>query len=190
MSPSNYNSSDFNAGEFDRLFCRTYERLVNWCRRAVWGGLGDAEDFVHDAYLRSRRRWIASQQSRDHAEAFLFRSLRWVIADAIRRRPAQASMEGVAPASVSNPQREVLARDSLHSALSAVEGELCRGLMIGRTKQQLCQDFTISPGALAVRLTRARQKLERYLDSSRVRRLQSRSAPLNCKPVRGAAPDR
>lgn len=184
MTRDNANSSDF-----DRLFCGTYERLVNWCRRVAWRGLGDAEDFVHDAYLRSRRSWVASKRSTQRAEAFLFRSLRWVIADAIRHRRTQVPVEGIDRASTANPVREALAREALPSALTAIESELCRGLMLGRTKQQLCRDLTISPGALAVRLTRARQKLERYLDSRNVRRLQSRSAPLNCKPVRCAAPD-
>lgn len=155
-----------NSSDFDRLFCRTYERLVNWCRQVAWRGLGDAEDFVHDAYLRSRRNWIASKRSTHRAEAFLFRSLRWVIADAIRRRRTQVPVEGIDRANTSNSLREALAREALLSAITAAELELCRGLMLGRTKKQLCRDLTISPGALAVRITRARQKLIRYFTAT------------------------
>lgn len=166
MSQSIPYSSDFNAREFDRFFCGAYERLVIWCRRLVRRSLGDAEDFVHEAYLRSRRRWLAARQSRDHAEAFLFRSLRWAVADAIRSRRPQASFDVTAVKSPSNPQHEVLAKDSLRSVLSPAESELCRGLMSGRTKGTLCQEMGLSPGALAVRLTRARQKLVRYFDAT------------------------
>ena len=158
--PTGLHSSDFPAPELDRLFLCNYDRLLAFsrknCRR-----LGDAEDFVHEAYLRSRRRWNAVRTSEARPEAYLFRALRWALADALRRQRRVSVLD---PAELETRLRP---RGEDHTAcdvsLPPEDRALFRSLMAGRTKDELCRELHVSPGALAVRICRAKKKLEACL---------------------------
>ena len=151
----------------DAAFGRSYGRLVSWCRRHVWRGLGEPEEFVHQAYLRSRRHWAEERRSTGREEAYFFKALRWVVADALRQRHRQrqglADYRGTGTGAGASPVRELIAREAMDSVLTAREREVCAGLIRGRSTRQLCDELAVSPAALAVRACRARQKLSRFL---------------------------
>ena len=174
MPYSKSSSSEFADPAMDNLFCLSYSRLVSWCHRHVDRGLGDAEEFVHQAYLRSRNCWSSALRSPDHAEAYFFRSLRWVVADAARKRIRERIGLARAPRSGANataPIRELIARESLERDLTHAERTVCLGLLAGRSESQLVRELRITRGALAVRASRARQTLLRSLElGTRIRR--------------------
>lgn len=149
--------------DLDRLFLIHYERLVRVSRRKA-RGLGDAEEFVHEAYLRSRRRWSAARRSQVCPESYLFRSLNWVIADTRRRSRATSScVECATPAPT--PDQIAVIRDSFENGLAPAERHLFNHLMAGRSIKGMCRELRITPGALAVRIHRARRKLMRLLEA-------------------------
>jgi RNA polymerase sigma factor (sigma-70 family) len=160
MMPTGPHSSVFPAPELDRLFLRNYDRLLAFsrknCRR-----LGDAEDFVHEAYLRSRRRWNAVRISEARPEAYLFRALRWALADALRRKRRETVLD---PAEL---ETQLRARSegttTIDAEIPPEDRNLFRSLLAGRTKDEMCRELHVSPGALAVRICRAKKKLEACL---------------------------
>jgi DNA-directed RNA polymerase specialized sigma24 family protein len=151
----------------DAAFGRSYTRLISWCRRHVRRNLGDPEDFVHQAYLRSRRRWATARRSQHREEAYFFRALRWVVTDAMRkrarRREGMAAYQPAAPASAAGPVGELIAREAVDAALTPGERAVCSGLLAGRSRRQLCDALAVTPAALAVRACRARRKLREFL---------------------------
>ena len=162
MPNAKSSSSEFADPALDAAFCESYRLLVSWCRRHVWRGLGDAEEFVHQAYLRSRNCWSSDRRSAEHTQAYFFRSLRWVVADAARKRVReQLGLEHYprSRAGAAAPIRDLVARESLERDLTIAERTVCLGLMAGRSEVQLVRELRISRGALAVRASRARQKL-------------------------------
>lgn len=160
MTPTHPHSSVFASPELDRLFLQSYDRLLAFSRKNG-RNLGDAEDFVHEAYLRSRRAWSGERASNDRPEAYFFRALRWALADA-RRRKARVSVHDPAEMDV---RVRASGTDGFASdlSLSPEDHDLFRSLMSGRTKDELCRELQVSPGALAVRICRAKKKLEACL---------------------------
>jgi DNA-directed RNA polymerase specialized sigma24 family protein len=148
--------------ELDHLFLLHYAGLVEFGRRKA-RGLGDAEDFVHEAYLRSRRRWSDVRRSSICPESYFYRSLKWVIADA-RRRSRKAITPVECMAAAPTPEQLAIVRDSFESGLAPAERSLFTSLMAGRSAKGICRELRISSGALAVRICRARRKLVRLLD--------------------------
>lgn len=160
MTPTGPCSSDFPAPELDRLFLRNYDRLLAFsrknCRR-----LGDAEEFVHEAYLRSRRRWSAVRTSEARPEAYLFRALRWALADALRRKRRETVLD---PTELETRLRSrAEAAFAFDTEIATADRDLFRSMLAGRTKDELCRELHVSPGALAVRIHRAKKKLEAML---------------------------
>jgi len=177
MLPTAPHSSAFAPAELDRLFLTNYDRLLAFsrknCRR-----LGDAEEFVHEAYLRSRRGWREEQHSRDRPEAYFFRSLRWALADALRRKARETVLDPAALDLRLVSRTEAAA--AFDADLSPADQDLFRNLIAGRTKDEMCRELHVSPGALAVRISRAKKKLESRLG---IRRLHSAHGQLNCTLV-------
>lgn len=145
---------------FDALFADCYARLLAWCRAHAPRSLGEPEDFVHQTYLRCRRRWSADRASVGHGGAYLFRALRWVVADAARRagrRPRTTALTFATAAVDERPDRTLAARETL-AALTPAELAVCRAHLDG--------DGGVrgrSAAAVAVHLCRARSKLRRHL---------------------------
>jgi DNA-directed RNA polymerase specialized sigma24 family protein len=144
-----------------------YEELLDWCRRFVPLRLAEPEDLVHGAYLRSRRTYRSELGSAERPLAYLRRSIRSQLADLCRSEKRRRKREVEALKMhrswhEATPQAIVAARE----ALTAIRGrprDACEALLIGKSKQEICQELKMSEGALAVCLSRARAALVRAL---------------------------
>lgn len=149
------------------VFERHYPELVSWARSRVRNHLGDPEDFVHLAYLRCSRRWSADARSKHHEAAYLFRALRWVVLDALRREVRERSRQwpvarrdnGFPGCSI----RELVAREAVMS-LQGRQLEVCLALLSGQSVDDIRRDLDLSAGAVAVHLSRAKAALVRFLE--------------------------
>jgi RNA polymerase sigma factor (sigma-70 family) len=151
------------APKLDDLFHRHYDALVAWCRRRVRPHVGEPEDFVHLAYLRCRRSWNEEHRSLHNEAAYLYRALRWVVLDALRRHARRACREAplVDPSAAPDntgtwPPR--LVAEAL-DALPPRQQQVCRAILAGKRLEVVRGELRLSPAALAVNLCRARATL-------------------------------
>jgi hypothetical protein len=151
----------------DQLFAANYDHLIAWCRGLGPGGLSDAEDIVHGAYLRSRDGYQAPCSSSDRPLAYVRQAIRWELADHRRgelrrvrreRRLAQERQEW----HELTPDGLVAATESV-PALCAQQREVCLAILAGKRPDELSREFRLSKSALAVCLCRARRSLVKLL---------------------------
>ncbi|MFO0803080.1 MAG: hypothetical protein U0791_08175 [Gemmataceae bacterium] len=141
------------------LFLRNYDRLLAFSRKNG-RHLGDAEDSSR-AYLRSRRAWSESTRSAGSPRGVLLPLTEVGLGRCPRRKAREKMFD---PAELESRIRasgtEAVASDI---ALSPEDQDLFRCLMSGRSREELCRELQVSPGALAVRICRAKKKLEACL---------------------------
>ncbi len=157
------------SARLDELFAEHYEDLLAWCRRRFRRELGEPADLVHAAYLRCRRSWCDARRSKEHEAAYLYQALRWVVIDALRRRQTRKLLESLllAPSLTASddPLRALVAREAV-DRLSGRLRQVCLAVLAGKSTDQIAQELGISSGALAVCLTRLRDRLEELLGES------------------------
>ena len=152
------------------LFQEHAPRLFVYARRHV--GPDDAEDLVSEAFVVALRRVDDLPASSDEAFAWLVGTVRKLAANHRRRRRTQddhwrdAVREGWHHAG--SAEDAAADRDECLTALAALS-ESDRELLLlvaweGLTPDQASTVLGISRGTLAVRLFRARQRLERDLE--------------------------
>jgi len=146
------------------VFCRHYAVLVAWCGKQVRPEVGDPEEFVHLAYLRCRKTWRADRTSvNGRTAAYLFQALRWVVLDELRRfARRRARSSSVSPAPVCENQWTQARRLIVDEVLGLLPGgqrQVCLAMLTGKSQAQIASECGISPGAVAVRLSRAKMSL-------------------------------
>lgn len=152
----------------DEIFDRYYRQLIAWCRSRVRHIPGDPEDFVHSAYLRCRRTWSDERRSQIDDRAYLFRALRWVILDAVRRNVRERARTWQGGSRTVPVAGHALNRLLAEEAILLLKGrqlQVCLALLTGMSRAEIGKRFNLSPGALAVYICRARTTLSRLLES-------------------------
>jgi len=150
----------------NEVFNRHYQDLVAWCRGHVQHELGDPEEFVHTAYLRCRQCWSPQRKSARNEAAYLYRALRWVVVDALRRHGRQKCRTWVLPAPNTGTRWMVLHTLIAREAVSSLKGrqlQVCLALLAGKSDDQIRNELDLSRRALAVYICRARANLCRTL---------------------------
>jgi RNA polymerase sigma factor (sigma-70 family) len=143
-------------------FTRHYRELLAWCQTHVQRRFGEPEDLVHAAYLRCSQRWSSDRQSKEHAVAFFYRALVWVVMDAFRREARQKANDPRRPPVSHVVWDEPLGHAIAHEALATLKGrqrQVCTALMAGQTNDQICGTLCLTPATLAVHICRARATL-------------------------------
>lgn len=152
--------------EFDQLFLRYYDLLIATTRRRLPPGLGEAEDFVHLAYLRCRKNWSAERQSLRSSIAYFARAVRWSLIDAVRRAQRHCrnhrEYARVAP-QWSIPQTARLQLGEALKTLSSRQRDLGLALIAGKTTTEIQAELNLSKSACAVGICRLRRSIERRM---------------------------
>ena len=155
---------------FNELFAKHYRHLTAWCRMHVQAQLGDPEDFVHLAYLRCIRRWSEESRSNGHEAAYLYRALRWVILDVVRRHLREKRRAGDTLTRGNDTPHVVLHQLIAEEAFLSLSGrqlQVCLALLKGKSSGEIRRELNMTPGAIAVNLHRARRNLCEYMEISR-----------------------
>lgn len=153
------------------VFASNYERLVRWCSKRLDGRVCDPEDLVHGAYLRCWKSWRQDRASAVYPAAYVFRTLRWVLLDELRRY-ARNRPETLPPGEVrtirrrGDDARELMFREAV-AALPKSQRMIVEEILMGKTLDQIGDEHQLSPAAMAVRLSRAKKFLERESGFSR-----------------------
>jgi RNA polymerase sigma factor (sigma-70 family) len=181
------------ATRFDEMFSRHYDALIAWCRKHTWRALGEPEDFVHAAYLRCRAHWSEAQHPAGRERAYLYRALRWVLIDALRKRRHQPrggeAAELTAAEFGSSPLRQLVVKEAV-ARLSGHPGQVFRRLLAGQDEATIRQEMQLSLGALAVCRSRAKRALSNYLEmepSCKARPVMAKRAKSRGPSVGGVA---
>ncbi|MCA9124137.1 MAG: sigma-70 family RNA polymerase sigma factor [Planctomycetaceae bacterium] len=150
---------------FDAAFEHSYAHLVAYSRSHA-GQLGDAEDFVHLAYLKCRKAWRRDRVSQQVGIAFFCRAIRWIIFDVARTRMRRDVRERLyRPRSNSERRSSQLDRLAAADAIQALKGrsrDVCIAILAGKDYVTIRRELGISEGALAVSISRARSELNDY----------------------------
>lgn len=156
--------------QFDTLFALYYDRLIAWCRRRVGTGCEDPAELVHQTYLKCRNTWRdGRERSPDSHASYLFRALRWIMIDTVRRRQRRNAMELAVAV-----ERRIKATDTPLGRLIAMEaiermqgrpGRICLAILRGEDMRRICAEQQVTMKALAVYLCRARKYLRREFAS-------------------------
>lgn len=145
---------------FDHVFFAQYDNLVARAGRMLPHGLGDAEDYVHLAYLRCRASWSSEQCSSRNQGAYFLRSIRWLVLDALRRRRREAALmeqaAAIRPQTAATDFSPAVALEAF-KAMSRRQRELGEALLAGKTAAEIEQQLGISKAAYAVGLSRLRK---------------------------------
>jgi RNA polymerase sigma-70 factor (sigma-E family) len=155
-----------HAGSFEGFFEEHYERLL----RVLYLSTGDrheAEDLAQDAFVRVFERW-GRVQGMERPDGYLYRTALNLRRSRLRRLAVvtrklftQVSEEGADPAVGSSE------RDAIRRALAALpDGQRGAVLLVewlGMTDAEAGEVLGVSPGAVRVRLSRARLVLREKL---------------------------
>jgi RNA polymerase sigma-70 factor (ECF subfamily) len=155
-----------HAGSFEGFFDEHYERLL----RVLYLSTGDrheAEDLTQDAFVRLYERWDRVR-GMEKPDGYLFRTALNLrrsrlrrLAVATRKLLAQISTEAADPAAASSE------RDAIRRALAALpDGQREAVVLVewlGMTDSEAGEVLGVSPGAVRVRLSRARVVLREML---------------------------
>lgn len=152
--------------EFDQEFVRCYYPLVEYTRRRLPPGLGDAEDFVQQAYLRCRNGWSPCRASSYSAMSYFQQSIHWSLIDAVRRRcrddDRRRQYARTSPASSSPAATITLVAEALFS-LSPRLRLLGQLLMAGKSTSEIALELNISKTAYTVSHCRLRRALSSWM---------------------------
>ena len=152
------------------LFEQNYGILVAWCRSRNLGHLGDPEEFVHLAYLRCSRRWSAEHRSSHCELSYVYRALRWVMLDALRRRGRQRTSAWPLRYETASGRATPLHTATVREAVERLKGrprQVCHSLMAGKDEERIGQELQISRNAVAVHVHRAKARICRDLEMHR-----------------------
>jgi RNA polymerase sigma factor (sigma-70 family) len=151
---------------YDSLFLRHYDQMVDLCRRRLVGVSEDPEDLVHAAYIKCRRYWEWDKRSCHDQVAYLYRAIHWLIVDASRhhRRRQLLALAQVCRPQATNPTQldDLIVTEALLQ-LKGRTRQICWAILKGKTRSQICDEFRMSYGAVAVTLCRAKKHLTLFL---------------------------
>lgn len=154
-----------SALNLNSVFMSHYRNLVEYCRRRATGGWADPEEIVHLAYLKCCRSWSAGHRSQVNEAAFFYRAIRWTIADVSRAGARRARHESASSRCQTQTHDPELAAREAVSLLPGRQRLVCEAVLAGKSRQQICAEFEMTPVALAVHLHRAKTRLMRLLFS-------------------------
>lgn len=146
--------------DFDRVFTEQYDRLVARTHRLLPRGLGDAEEYVHLAYVRCRSTWSTHRNSSHDQAAYFLRSIRWLVVDALRRRRRESALlHGAAETRPRTTSADFARTDALDElqCLPRRQRQLGKALLAGKSAEQIERRFGLSKAARAVGVSRLRQ---------------------------------
>jgi RNA polymerase sigma factor (sigma-70 family) len=163
--------------EFEKLFLPHLDSAYNLARWLLRND-GEAEDVVHDSFLRAHR-YYASFQGSD-PRAWLLGIVRNACLDSLRTRRAHqfASEEDAILRSSSerSPERDVIVRqglEALRACLDALPPEYREAIVLREMEELSYKDIAavagIALGTVMSRLNRARERLENCLTKKEVR---------------------
>ena len=146
--------------DFDRVFAEQYAGLVARTYRLLPPGVGEAEEFVHLAYVRCRSSWSTDRNSSHDQGAYFLRSIRWLVVDALRRRRREQEIlrnaAEIRPHAASADFTRTDALDELQ-ALPRRQRQLGKALLAGQTAKQIERRLGLSKAACAVGVSRLRK---------------------------------
>lgn len=152
--------------DFDAVFSEQYAGLVSRTDRILPPGLGDAEEFVHQAYLRCRQSWSSDASSSYDRGAYFIRSIRWLVTDALRRRRRETELLRIAAPTRPQSAAKDFSRAEVGDALEAMprrQRELGNALLAGKTAEEIERQFGLSNAARAVGMSRLRKEWTKRL---------------------------
>lgn len=150
--------------DFHRLFCEYYPSLVQFCRLRLSKQAHEAEDIVHNAFLRCLRSWKASSVSGHSPAAYFYRAVRSEIIDHARSERRRKTRE----ANAANGRRSIcpwerLLQEEALGALPARMRSLCTALSTQTNIEGISRELGLSTGALQVHKSRTLARLRANL---------------------------
>lgn len=156
---------------FEALYVANYHSILGYALRRL--GAGDAADVVAETFLTTWRR-LPEVPAGDEARLWLYGTARRVIANQERSRRRRLRL---AARLIGHTDRESAAPDppgeaaAALAALAPLEREaILLTIWEGLSPAEVARVVGCSPGAVRVRLHRARRKIARELEASRDRR--------------------
>jgi RNA polymerase sigma-70 factor (sigma-E family) len=158
-----------HAGSFEGFFDEHYERLL----RVLYLSTGDrheAEDLAQDAFVRIYERWDRVR-GMERPDGYLYRTALNLRRSRLRRLTVAARKLFVQiPGQEADPAAGSGERDAIRRALAALpDGQREAVVLVGwlgMTDAEAGEVLGVSPGAVRVRISRARPVLRRELEAS------------------------